>query len=60
MSWLRAIRNASPSPRARSRGLSRVSSGEMDSITALSSAFASASRNDSQWSAESLPFQEMK
>ena len=60
MSWFSAIRNPSPSPAAMSRGVRRVSSGDIDSITAASSAFASANRNDSQWSAESLPFHEMK
>ena len=50
----------SPPPRARSRGLSPVSSGATDSIAAVSSARASASRNESQWKFESLARHEMK
>src|SRR6185436_11415160 len=57
---LSPMRNASPSPCAMSRGVSRVCSGDTDRSTAASSAFASANRNDSQWKAESLAFQEMK
>ena len=37
-----------------------MSSGATESIAAVCSARASARRNDSQWKAESLAFQEMK